>query len=228
MWMILDKEEALSSPWYRNKPCTKAANWDFEHDIWYSLDHLDQKILWFSSFLQNLIECLLLFVKKKLPPLSPTYLHSAPLAFGHHVTISFHNQQLMKDNSDNQLTNVIYFAIEKGDEDCRNNSLDAPEQVLCQWCCNIYKMKRKKFLHILTDSNLSSFCTYFHSRQTTQFSSLLLYFDRVIPLIRPPMISRWNVSSPRVLFVCVLDWRSISLNHNMKWSASCRSNIEYF
>ena len=123
---------------------------------------------------------------------------------------------------------MIYFAIEKGDEDCRNHSLDAPEQVLCQWCCNIYKSKKKKFLHILTDSNLSSFCTYFHSRQTTQFSSLLLYFDRVIPLIRPPMISRWNVSSPRVLFVCVLDWRPILLNHNIKWSASCRSNIQYF
>ena len=129
--------------------------------------------------------------------------------------------------NDNQWTNMIYFAIEKGDEDCRNHSLDAPEQVLCQWCCNIYKLKKKNFLHILTDSNLSSFCTYFHSRQTTQFSSLVLYFDRVIPLIRPPMISRWNVSSPRVLFVCVLDWRSTLLNHNMKWSASCRSNIEY-
>ena len=151
-------------------------------------------------------------------------MHSAPLAFGHHMTISLSTideWQLMIINE--QIWSTLL--LRKGMK-IAETTLSMPQSRFS--VSDAATFTKWKEFHILTDSNLSSFCTYFHSRQTTQFSSLLLYFDRVIPLIRPPMISRWNVSSPRVLFVCVLDWRSISLNHNMKWSASCRSNIEYF
>ena len=102
---------------------------------------------------------------------------------------------------------MIYFAIEKGDEDYKyykyiilhniiniiniiwstlllrkgmkiaETTLSMPQSRFSVSEAAMFTKWKEFFFHILTDRNLSLFCAYFDSRQTAQFSSLLLYFD---------------------------------------------------